>query len=79
VKIELPIPNHKIATLVLKIRAVSDGMKEDLNEAVTQTINLDSFSDTWGPILQKLKFLQGVGNTLSEVRPIATPFILNIA
>jgi len=79
VKIDLPIPNHKTATLVLKIRAVSDGMKEDLNEAVTQAMNLDSFSDAWGPILQKLKFLQGVGNTLSEVRLFVAPFILNMA
>jgi len=79
VKMDLPIPNRRNANLVVKIKAVSDGTKEDLNEAITQAMNTDLFSDSWAPILQKLKFLQGVGNTLSEVRLIATPFILNIA
>jgi hypothetical protein len=94
VKLELDTANHaSAAKLVLKIRSVSDGNKEDLNEAVNQagrggimalpsviggavdTVQTAdtfvqgavSFSETWGPILEKLRALQSIGDYLSEV------------
>ena len=94
VKLELDTANHtSAAKLLLKIRSVSDGNKEDLKEAVNQAglrgimalpsviggavdavqtadpfvQGAISFSETWAPILEKLKALQSVGNYLSEV------------
>jgi len=104
VNVDIPIPDQNTAHLRFKIKAVLDGAKEDMNEAVTQAVNQDfaalpsivahaaegiqtsdpfvqsviSFNDTWGPVLQTLEFLQGVGNTLSEVRLSTAPFILSI-
>jgi hypothetical protein len=42
INLDLPIPNYdKAAKLCLKIEAVSDGSKADLNEAVTQATRKD--------------------------------------
>ena len=102
VKLELDTANHaSAAKLVLKIRSVSDGNKEDLKEAVNQAglpaimalpsiiggavdavqtadtfvQGAVSFSQTWGPILEKLKALQSVGNYISEVISLP-PFLI---
>ena len=91
VKLELDTANHaSAAKLVLKIRSVSDGNKEDLKEAVNSAIGggvdavqtpdafvqgVVSFSETWDPILEKLKALQSIGNYLSEV--ISLPAFFN--
>ena len=101
VKLELDTAGHaSAAKLVLKIRSVSDGNMEDLNEAVNQAglrgimalpsviggavdavqtadaflQGAISFSETWDPILEKLKALQSVGNHLSEVISLPTFF-----
>jgi len=98
VKLELDTANHaSAAKLVVKIRSVSDGNKEDLKEAVNQAglrgimavpsviggavdavqtadafvPGAVSFSETWDPILEKLKALQTIGDHLSEIHPYA--------
>ena len=79
---------------------MSDGNKEDLNEAVNQVgrggimalpsaiggavdavqtadafaQSALSFSETWGPILQKLMALQSIGDHLSEVTSLPAFF-----
>ena len=94
VKLEL---HASAAELILKIRSVSDGNKEDLKEAVNQAgfrgmmvissviggadafvQGALSFSETWDPILEKLKALQSIGNNLSEVISLPAFLILEM-
>ena len=38
-----------------------------------------SFTETWSPILDKLEFLQRIGDCLSEVSRFITSFILDMS
>ena len=91
----LDTPNlASAAKLFLKIKAVSDGNKEDMKEAVTQVDRqgimgpsmvievvsaTDYFVQTWIPILDRLEALQMIGFCLSEVSPLIPFFILDIS